>query len=178
MQTKKIIKIICLILYYGFARHIPDLPLRKIGMPLRAFLAKRIIDECGNNVWIMQGAYFGDGSGRTLGDNSGFGPNSDIYKYVYIGKNVMMAKDVIIITRNHEFKSINIHMNQQGFESYLPVIIEDGAWIGARVIILPGVNIGKGAIIAAGAVVTKDVEPYTIVGGVPAHFIKSRINKV
>ncbi|MBV4357845.1 hypothetical protein KTO63_11845 [Parasegetibacter sp. MAH-26] len=53
-----------------------------------------------------------------------------------------------------------------------PITIEDGAWIGSRVTILPGVTIGEKSIIAAGAVVTKDVEPYTLVGGVPAKIIK------
>jgi len=54
----------------------------------------------------------------------------------------------------------------------LPVHIKEGAWIGARAVILPGVTIGKCSVIAAGAVVTKDVEPYTVVGGVPAKIIK------
>jgi len=56
---KKIIKVIALIFYYGFARHIPDLPLEKVAVPIRRFLTKRILDECGNNTSIMQGAYFG-----------------------------------------------------------------------------------------------------------------------
>ena len=55
-----------------------------------------------------------------------------------------------------------------------PITICDGVWIGARAIILPGVTIGEGAVVAAGAVVTKDVEPFTVVGGNPAKFIKHR----
>ena len=55
--------------------------------------------------------------------------------------------------------------------------IEDDVWIGARVIIIHGVSIGRGSIIAAGSVVTKDVAPYSIVGGVPARLIKMRFNK-
>ena len=65
---------------------------------------------------------------------------------------------------------------QQGNEIEQPVIIEDDVWIGARVTILPGCRICKGSVIAAGAVVTRDVPPYTIVGGVPARFIKNRKN--
>lgn len=171
----KIVKIIALVLYYGLARHIPDIPLLKIALRIRAFLVKYILDECGNNVWIGQGACFGDGSRRKLGENSTYGPNSDIYEYTYMGNNIMMAKDVMIITRNHEFKNICVPMNKQGDTSPRPVIIEDDVWIGARVIILPGVNIGKGAIIAAGAIVTRDVEPYSIVGGVPAKVIRYRL---
>jgi maltose O-acetyltransferase len=65
-------------------------------------------------------------------------------------------------------------MIDQGFKDKEPVIIEDDVWIGARVIILPGVKIGKGSIVGAGAVVTKDVEPYSIVAGVPAKLIRKR----
>ena len=65
-------------------------------------------------------------------------------------------------------------MWQQGFTEVDPIVIEDDVWIGARVIILKGVTIGKGSIIGAGSVVTKDVEPYSIVGGNPAKLIRKR----
>lgn len=55
-----------------------------------------------------------------------------------------------------------------------PVVIEDEGWVGANAVVLPGVRIGRGAVVAAGAVVTKDVAPYTIVGGVPARMIRER----
>ncbi|VVB95966.1 2,3,4,5-tetrahydropyridine-2,6-dicarboxylate N-acetyltransferase [uncultured archaeon] len=172
---KKLTKIISLILYYGFAFHLPAVRLLPITKPIRAFLAKRILDECGDNVWIEKGAWIGSGSNRKVGNNSGIGENAEIGNYTCIGNNVMMGKDVIIITRNHEFKDVNIPMNCQGFKDYESVVIGDDVWIGTRVILLPGVYIGKGAILSAGAVVTGDVEPYSIVGGVPARFIKSRI---
>ena len=54
-----------------------------------------------------------------------------------------------------------------------PVVIEDDVWLAARVVVLKGVTIGRGAVVAAGAVVTKDVPPYTLVGGVPAKFIRA-----
>lgn len=172
---RKLLKFISLILYYGFATHLPDWPLYIIAVPIRGFLARRILDECGDDILIMQGAHFGSGSERKLGNNSGFGKNADIGKYTYMDDDIMMGKDVIIITRAHDFKNINIPMRQQGFEDYSAVVIENDVWIGDRVIILPGVRIGKGAIIATGAVVTRDVEKYSIVGGVPARFIKSRM---
>ena len=65
-------------------------------------------------------------------------------------------------------------MMQQGFDTERPVTIDDDVWIGDRVLILAGVHVGKGAIIGAGAVVTKDVPPYAIVGGNPAHIIRMR----
>ena len=76
--------------------------------------------------------------------------------------------------RNHAFDRTDIPMNQQGFTPEKPIVIEDDVWIGARVIILPGVHIGTGAVVGAGAVVTKDVPDYAVVGGNPARILKMR----
>lgn len=95
---------------------------------------------------------------------------------ISIGKNVLIGPYVIIYSTNHIFDNTCMSINEQG-QTEEPVIIEDDVWIGARSVILPGVIIGKGAVIAAGAVVTKNVEPYSIVGGVPAKFIKYRVQK-
>lgn len=89
----------------------------------------------------------------------------------------MMGTDVTIITRNHRFDRTDIPMMEQGFEEERPVYIGNDVWIGDRVLILPGVHIGDGSIIAAGAVVTKDVPPYSIVAGVPARKIRDRFEK-
>jgi maltose O-acetyltransferase len=109
-----------------------------------------------------------------IGDRSGIGANSFLHGPTTIGKNVMMGPDCYVYTRNHQFDRTDIPMIDQGFKDKEPVIIEDDVWIGARVIILPGVKIGKGSIVGAGAVVTKDVEPYSIVAGVPAKLIRKR----
>lgn len=85
-----------------------------------------------------------------------------------IGNNVSIAGEVRIFTMQHDVDSPFFA------EVSAPVIIEDYAVIGTRVTILPGVTVGKGAVVASGAVVTKHVEPYTVVGGVPAEFIKNR----
>ena len=86
----------------------------------------------------------------------------------------MMGSDVVIITRNHRFERTDIPMMEQGFSDEQPVTIGDDVWIGDRVIILPGIKVGDGSIIAAGAVVTHDVPAYAIVGGVPAKVIGMR----
>ena len=88
-----------------------------------------------------------------------------------------MGTDVTIITRNHRFDRTDIPMMEQGFEEERPVYIGNDVWIGDRVLILPGVHIGDGSIIAAGAVVTKDVPPYSIVAGVPAKKIRDRFER-
>ena len=131
-----------------------------------------MLENCGKNVNIESGATFS--SKVTLGDYSGIGINAKIYGTCYIGKYVMMGTDVTIITRNHRFDRTDIPMMEQGFEEERPVYIGNDVWIGDRALILPGVHIGDGSIIAAGAVVTKDVPPYSIVAGVPARKIRDR----
>jgi acetyltransferase-like isoleucine patch superfamily enzyme len=90
-----------------------------------------------------------------------------------IGNNVLIAGHCLIIPSNHNFSDITKPMNKQG-ETRKGIVIEDNVWIGSGCRILDGVHIGQGAIVAAGAVVNKDVLPNTIVGGVPAKLIKTR----
>ena len=89
----------------------------------------------------------------------------------------MMGPEVIIYTSGHKFDRTDIPMIDQGFTETEPVVIGNDVWIGRRVIIMLGVNIGDGCILGAGAVVTKDVPAYSVVGGVPARIIKSRAPK-
>jgi acetyltransferase-like isoleucine patch superfamily enzyme len=86
-----------------------------------------------------------------------------------IGKNVVFATEVMIWTLHHDYNDIN-------FASIgAPVQICDYVWLGSRSIVLPGITIGEGAVIAAGSVVTKNVKPYSVVGGIPAKVISERI---
>ena len=85
-----------------------------------------------------------------------------------------MGQDVIVYTTRHKDDRVDIPMREQGMAEVLPVTIGNDVWIGSRVIILPGVTIGDGCIIGAGAVVTKDVPPYSVVGGVPGRIIRKR----
>jgi maltose O-acetyltransferase len=87
---------------------------------------------------------------------------------VVIGDNVNIAGNVTIYTLEHDPDSPTFDTKGG------PVIIDDYAYIGSHVVILPGVHIGYGAVVATGAVVTQDVPPYHIVGGVPARFIRER----
>lgn len=134
-----------------------------------------MLENCGKNVNIESNATFS--SKVTLEDYSGIGINAKIYGTCHIGRYVMMGTDVTIITRNHRFDRTDIPMMEQGFGEERPVYIGNDVWIGDRVLILPGVHIGDGSIIAAGAVVTKNVPPYSIVAGVPARKIRDRFEK-
>lgn len=91
-----------------------------------------------------------------------------------IGKDVMIGPELMCYTTNHETTRTDIPMIDQGFSKTRPITIGDDVWIGSRVIILGGVNVGNGAVIGAGSVVTHDVPPYSVVGGNPARIIKSR----
>lgn len=162
--------------YLGYLlfKHIPELPLnhhRIIGR-LRIFFAKKFIAKCGKNVAIERGASFG--RKLKLGNQSGIGINAWIRGDVSIGDNVLMGPNVVILTQNHIHDRCDIPILHQGTTPELPVIIEDDCWICQNVIILPGVLVERGSILAAGAVITKNVPAYSIVGGNPAKIIKSR----
>lgn len=105
----------------------------------------------------------------TVGRNSRInGVHISVSQQVQIGNNVRIAPYCIII--DNDYHKIDDHFSDEGTRQ--PIIIEDDVWITMNCMIMKGVRIGKGAVIAAGAVVTRDVAPYTIVGGVPARLIK------
>lgn len=141
---------------------------------IRYWICKPLFLRFGKNVNIEAHAFFHSGREISIGNNSGIGVDANLSGKITIGNDVMMGRNVTIFTANHNFDRTDIPMNQQGFQKEQPVVIQDDVWIGDRVIILPGVNVGKGAILAAGAVVTRSVADYAIVGGVPARLIKSR----
>lgn len=161
-----------LILYYTIGDKISH----KIGgNKIRVLLLKYITDSVGNNVDIAQKVYLGNGKNLIIGNNSLIGPESRIVlqDFVYIGNDVQIGPRAMILTGNHNFKNKDIPFRKQGSTSK-PVKIDDDVWIGANVTILPGVNVSKGAVIGAGAVVTKDIDSYTVVGGNPAKVIGYR----
>lgn len=139
---------------------------------LRRVIAKRFVKHVGKGVNFQRKTDIG--YGLSIDDYSSVGVGSVLGITVTIGKYVMMGPEVIILTRNHEFSDTSTPMQKQGYQIEKPVTIGDDVWIGARAIILPGVHIGNGVIIGAGAVVTKDVPDYAIVGGNPARVLKYR----
>ena len=164
------------VLYYAAASKLPRsfAPGGAVAARLRRALVGPLLRHVGSGVNIEHGATFGSGRELVLGDRSGLGIDADIHGPVTIGNDVMMGPRCTILTRNHTTRDTSLPMNQQGFDAFLPVVIEDDVWIGANVTIMPGVRVGTGSILATGAVVVNDVEPYTIVGGVPARLLKRR----
>ena len=162
------------LLYNSIAKHMPlsDGRMSFGSKKLRAFCGKLILNHCGSDVNIEKGAQFS--TEVSLGDHSGIGVNAMISSHVTIGNDVMMGPECIILTSNHGMERKDIPMWQQPFSEPRPVVIGDDVWIGARVIILPGVHVGSGSVIGAGSVVTKDVAPGSIVAGNPARLIRMR----
>lgn len=165
------------VLYQGIGIHMPDSFSRvSLGSRrFRQFCAKLILgDRCGDWVDIEKGVRFGDG--LTIGHGSGIGRDSIIPSDVVIGHHVMMGPQILMYTANHRTDRLDIPMGHQGWTEIKKIVIGNDVWIGARVIILPGVHIGNGCVIGAGAVVTKDVPDYEIWAGNPARKIGSRID--
>jgi acetyltransferase-like isoleucine patch superfamily enzyme len=106
------------------------------------------------------------------------GVNCEIYSKVRIGDYTMLAPEVKIIGGDHRYDVVGLPIIFSGRDKQIPTEIGKDVWIGARSVVMRGVKIGNGAIIAANSVVTKDVAPYTIVGGAPAKFIKNRFNTI
>ena len=164
--------------YYGFARHLPVSyryqPVGRLAKACRAAACKRLFRHCGARVNVEHGANFYTGWEIEIGHDSTLGIRCTVPYDLKVGSNVMMAPDVTIVGENHRFDRMNLPMRLQGYQRFPPVRIEDDVWIGARAIILPGVTIGQGAIIGAGAVVTKDVPAYAICAGNPARVLRLR----
>jgi acetyltransferase-like isoleucine patch superfamily enzyme len=106
-----------------------------------------------------------------IGDYTRIGLHNTIIGPVKIGNHVNLAQGITVTALNHNFDDANKRIDEQGINTN-PVIIEDDVWIGANASIMPGVRIGTHSIVAAGAVVTKDVPSHSLVVGVPAKVIK------
>ncbi len=128
-----------------------------------------------NSILICTGVIQNLGKGIIICDNVGINARAYIGGQggVTINKNVIIGPDVKIFSENHVFDNLQKPIKQQG-EKRNEVIIKEDCWIGAGAILLAGVVLGKGCIVAAGSVVNKSFPDYSIIGGVPAKLLKSR----
>lgn len=162
------------LLYVLFGSWLPHYQLHykwPISNAIRRLSVQLMLKSSGEDVDIGRNISFS--SDVEIGDRSGIGDNAYFIGKVKIGNDVMIGANCAFIASNHNFDKIDIPINQQGGYD-LPIVIENNVWIGYRATLLAGVTIGEGAVIASGAVVTKDVPSYTVVGGVPAKVIKER----
>lgn len=106
-----------------------------------------------------------------IGDHTRIGLHNTIIGPVTIGSHVNLAQGITITALNHNFDNPEKRIDEQGV-STTPVFLGDDIWIGANAVVLPGVSIGNHSVVAAGAVVTKDVPPHSLVAGVPAKIIR------
>jgi acetyltransferase-like isoleucine patch superfamily enzyme len=154
------------LLYFSnyFLAYIPIHSLRK------CFYINFLGADIGVGSNIFMGAWFDSRNNFKMGKNSIINQKCrlDNRGGLTIGNNVSISAEVCILTADHDLQS-PLFLGR-----CCPVIIEDYVFIGTRAMVLPGVTLGKGCAVAAGAVVTKDVEPFTIVGGVPARYIGNR----
>lgn len=145
------------------------------------FFLKYRIKKCGKKSFIGQ-KFQGNFKHLYIGDYSSIGSESlflNTRANIHIGSYVMIAPRCVIVTGNHRYDIPGLYMQQinDSMKREIDdkdVVIENDVWIGTGVTILKGVKIGEGAIIGASSVVTKDVAPYSIVGGNPAKIIKMR----
>jgi maltose O-acetyltransferase len=130
-----------------------------------------------NSVFKLWNSSFICPENISIGDNVYVGPGAyfDATGDLVIGNGVIFGPEVTIYTRSHNYDSTCLEALPFDQKMVVaPVVICEYVWVGTKVIILPGVTVGKGAVIAAGAVVTKDVPEYSVVGGNPAKVLKYR----
>ena len=121
---------------------------------------------------IESGACINNAVGDVIiGDYTRIGLHNTIIGPVNIGHHVNLAQGITVTALNHNFEDSEKRIDEQGVCT-TPVVIEDDVWIGANAVILPGVRVGTHSVVAAGAVVTKEVPSHSIVAGIPAKIIK------
>lgn len=165
-----------LVIYYIFIQNLPHSRYAEIFNRLRVFYTKKIlkVNKGGEKSRFEHKIYIGNTKNTAIGRFCQINENVFI-QGAKIGDYVMIAPHVSLLANMHKHERTDIPMARQGKNRGNPVIVEDDVWLGRNAVIMPGVQIGKGSIVAAGSVVTKNVDPYTVVGGVPAKFIKKRL---
>lgn len=148
---------------------------KKIINHLKLLIIKRKFGLFGENVSISHGFIIGNPENFSISNNVYIGPDAYIWAIggLTIKENVIIGPRVTIHTSNHRYENANM-IPYDGYSYLKPVTINENVWVGSNVLICPGVEIGEGAVVAMGSVVTKDVPPCCIVGGNPATTIKMR----
>jgi maltose O-acetyltransferase len=168
-------RLLALFTYYSVASHLPDLafPGGRLFNRIRCALLARVLPKFGERNEIDSRVYLGDASDVEIGDWCQINAGSRLTR-VSIGNYVMVGPEVFVIGQMHETADTSVPMVEQGKVLRDVTRIDDDVWIGTRAVVMPGVHIASGAIVGAGAVVTKDVPPNGVVAGVPARLVRMR----
>lgn len=164
-----------LVFYYAVIQHLPHSRLIGLCNKIRVAYVSKVLKVMpyDSRTKLEPNVYLSNGIGTTIGLNCRINENVFIQQAI-IESEVLIAPNVAILSTSHNHDQLEKSIVNQGDSMPNPPIIKKGAWLGRNVIVMPGIIVGEGAIVGAGAVVTKNVEPFTIVGGVPAKFIKKR----
>lgn len=172
-RKKTLFRIACYLVYRLFAKHLPAGPgaVGRLSSGFRRAVCRPLLREAAGVFHIAPGADFGNGSCLVMKEHAELGRDCSITGngIVTIGKHAGMGRKCMIVTQNHRYL-------EEGYDGYdvKDVLIDDHALLGHRVIVLPGVTIGKHAFIGAGAVVTKNIPEHAVAAGIPAKVIKYR----
>jgi acetyltransferase-like isoleucine patch superfamily enzyme len=154
------------------------LPNEGVFCRMRRRYWRRCHYEIGEGTWIFRNVHL---QGKVvIGRNCAVSDNCLMNggtEGIWIGDHVMIAPNCVLVAFGHSFHDLATPMMLQPW-TYAKIVIDDDVWIGANCTITQGVRLGRGCIVGAGSVVTKDVEPYAVVGGVPARFLRSRLAPV
>ena len=175
ISKESIMKKLKLIIYYLFISKLAHSRLSMLFNKIRCWYVCDILKimKKNENNYFEYNIYIGDASKIKIGGHCHINENVFI-QGADIGNYVMIAPNVVILNSLHAYESTDIPMIMQKGEENLNPIIEDDVWIGRNAVIMPNIKLGKGSVVGAGSIVTKDVEPYCVVAGVPAKLIKKR----
>ncbi len=147
-----------------------------IGFAVRSFIYKLLFKHLGGFAYVQHGVTIVQANRLSVGRN--FGCNTGTYINavgdIMIGDYVLIGSNVTISSGKHPIEGDQPHIFARPAEPY-PIIIEDGVWIAAGAVIMPGIRLGQGSVIGANAVVTKDTEAYGVYAGAPARKLRSRL---
>lgn len=161
---------VALAFYYAFVAKIPN---ALGGLACRRWLCRRIFAEMGREVHIAENVYFGTGANIVARDHASFGKNMKIYGSapIELGVHCIIGPDVTLVTGDHRVK-LDARGNRWIMNSQRGIVIGDYTFVCANVTVTGGVTVGPSALVAAGAVVTNDVDEGWMYGGIPAKRIR------
>ncbi|MFL7053372.1 DapH/DapD/GlmU-related protein [Vibrio cyclitrophicus] len=163
------------LLYYFLGYNLPCSKFSPIFNRIRVFFLRKLLDlEKVDGLIVERRVNIGKGDNLSIG--YGCEINEEVFiQGAIIGNNVLIAPRVSILSKTHNYSEKNRFIKDQGDSLVKIPVIEDDVWIGRNAVIMPGVKLEKGSVVGAGAIVTKDVPSFVVVGGVPAKRIGQRI---